>query len=175
MPLARKVIIRNTTQRSSNVSEATETIGVNPLKLVADIRHSDAAAYAAAGMPRHLWLTVLMLQRLDWSAANELEYALWLVACDIARKGRWRIVTGREYCRRMAGLAIYERADGARFQHEESWALRAGFIGCGKVQWFTVWRARYETVYREFSDWETLAKRWMESSPARIQGHLKQI
>jgi len=104
----------------------------------------------------------------DWSGAKELEYKLWIITTSMASRERWRIPVGKEYCRRMSGLAIAEMAEPARYRHAHSWKLKVAFMGCDNSNWYRTWRSRYETVYTELDEWVNRGFRWMKVSPDRI-------
>ncbi|MCU7840871.1 MAG: hypothetical protein KZQ94_16015 [Candidatus Thiodiazotropha sp. (ex Troendleina suluensis)] len=103
------------------------------------------AAAMCAGMPDLQFKASMLKWAGDWSNANYLEYRIWIAAVDIAREEKWKIPRGREYLRRMAGLAIAEVADPGRWQLDKD---RAEFIGMHKSEFCRVWRKRYEMVYR---------------------------
>ncbi len=131
----------------------------NPVRVVADDAHPDLPGWHCAGMPAAWYHAMRMKWAHDWSGANALEYALWLEAVDMANANGWRVPTGQERLRRMAGLAIAELADPSRYRQPESWQLKAAWIGVGRSQWFDIWQARYEALYRTLDEWSNRAWR----------------
>lgn len=119
------------------------------------------AAALCAGMPRRWYLAARLKWCLDWSVANELEYMLWVEAAGIAAKEKWRIPTGKYYVRKMAGLAIAEVGDPARYSRPEHWHIKAQWLGTGKSQWFGTWERRYNAIYEELDDWCSRAKSYL--------------
>ena len=118
----------------------------------------DLATCAALcrGLPRSAYLSARLVWCLDWSVANELEYLLWVEAAGLAARERWRIPKGREYVRRMSGLAIAESADPKVWKFSSQ---RAGFVGVSESEWSRTWRPRYEAVYGILIDWTSDAYR----------------
>lgn len=128
---------------------------------VGGINEYDIATCAALcrGIPRPAYLAARLKWCLDWSVANELEYLLWVEAAGLAAKERWRVPKGKEYVRRMSGLAIAETADPKHWITQTS---RAEFMGIGVSEWSRVWRERYEGVYGLLSDWTDDAYRTIQ-------------
>ena len=96
----------------------------------------------------------------DWSKCNDLEYALWLEACDIANGEGWHIPRNKEFLRKLAGLAIAETGSPRHFRAEEVKALWMEM----DVKMWKRRRKQYELIYRHFNDWcgiayETVANR----------------
>jgi len=129
----------------------------NPVRLVADDQHPEVPGWHCAGLQEHHFQAMRMKWAGDWSGANALEYRLWLAAVDLSNAHGWRVPTGQERLRRMAGLAIAELADPARYSRPDSWQLKAAWLGVGKSQWYDTWQARYEQVYRVLDDWSNAA------------------
>lgn len=125
---------------------------------VGGLNEYDLATCAALcrGIPRPAYLSARLTWCLDWSVATELEYLLWVEAAGLAARERWRIPKGREYVRRMSGLAIAETADPKRWKDQIS---RATFVGIGESEWSRTWRERYEGVFGILRDWNDDAYR----------------
>ena len=116
------------------------------------------------GMKRPPYLTARLIWCLDWSVCNELEHLLWMEAASLAAKERWKIPKGKEYVRRMAGLAIAESADPKRWRFASQ---RAEFAGISDSEWSRTWRARYEAVYEILTDWSADAFRHIQKAQLR--------
>lgn len=112
------------------------------------------AAGLCQGMRREWYLAGRLKWALDWSVANELEYLLWIDGTDIAKSGRWKIPKGREYVRKMAGLAIAELADPHKWKHDYK---RAEWMGVSPSQFSRIWVKRYNEIYSLLDDWSNSA------------------
>ncbi len=135
----------------------------NPVRLVADDGHPEVPGWHCAGMPDHWFAAMRMKWANDWSGANLLEYRLWMAAVDMAIEGRWRVPSGGERLRRMAGLAIAELADPERYRATDAWQLKAAWVGVTKSRWFETWQPRYEALYRVLDDWSNAAWRFVKA------------
>lgn len=60
------------------------------------------------GLERGPFLAGMVMECGDVKSLPELERRLWLQSVDIACQERWPIVRGQQYCRRLAGLAVFE-------------------------------------------------------------------
>lgn len=114
------------------------------------------AAGMCSGMPQ-LWYHAARLKWADdWSGANDLEYHLWVKAVDICTQEGWKVPPGREYLRRMAGLAIAEVALPSKFTGD---VQRAEFLGMDKSRFCRVWKKRYWKVYQVLDELTSCAYR----------------
>lgn len=120
-------------------------------------------ASLAANLKERYYLAARLKWCQDWSVANKLEYLLWIEAVGIAAEEKWRVPKGREYVRKMAGLAIAEIAEPQRWKEQQT---KAQFMGMDKSTWSRTWQGRYEVIYSELSGWCDTAYRHI----ARMQG-----
>lgn len=107
------------------------------------------AAGLCAGMRRECYLAGRLKWAQDWTVANELEHKLWLYAVDISNKERWSIPKGKEMLRKMAGLAIAEMAEPARYKEDR---IKADWMGIHKSNFSRTWNKRYNLIYQELDD-----------------------
>jgi len=124
-----------------------------------------AAAFCAGNMDQRWYDAARLKYSLDWSTANALEYAVWLEAALIANREKWKIPTGREYIRKMAGLAIAEMAEPRRYRYD---VIKTAWLGCDPAQWTKVWGKRYNAVFAIPNDWASEALRHVEKRLADI-------
>lgn len=113
-----------------------------------------AAACCAGNMPKNWYNAARLKYALDWSVANDLEYAVWMDAALIAAREKWKIPTGREYIRKMSGLAIAETAAPAKYKHN---VIKIAWIGCSQSEWSRTWNKRYNAIYAIPNDWASCA------------------
>ncbi len=123
---------------------------------VGGVPELDVATCAAlcARLDRKYYLAARLKWCLDWTVASELEYLLWVHAAGLASHEGWRVPRGRQYLRRMAGLAIAETADP---KHWSTQAARCEFIGMDAAAWSRRWRGRYEAIFGMLNDWSATA------------------
>lgn len=60
------------------------------------------------GLERGPFLMGMVMECGDVHSLGELERWLWIETMEIARRERWPFCHGQQYCRRMAGLALFE-------------------------------------------------------------------
>jgi len=152
----------------SAVIEDALIMETNPVRVINFDMHPEVVAYCCAEMPTHWYLAMRMKWADDWSGASALEKKLWLTSAKIAHRNGWRLPKGREYLRRMSGLAIHEMAEPARYRLPDAWLLRSAWLGTGKTQWFTTWSERYNKIFQELNEWTNRAYRWMKVHPQYI-------
>lgn len=124
-----------------------------------------AAAFCAGNMDQRWYNAARLKYALDWSGATALEYAVWIEAAGLAAREKWKIPTGREYVRKMAGLAIAETAAPTRYNHN---AIKIAWMGCDQSQWSRVWSKRYNAIFAIPNDWASEALRHVEKRLADI-------
>lgn len=117
------------------------------------------AAAMCAGMP-DLWYKAAALKWADdWSGANDLEYRLWMAAVDLANYHGWHPPKGKEYLRRMAGLAIAEMARPADYRKEKP---KYKFLGMSQPLFNGHWKDRYELIYQVLEAWAGEGYRYIQ-------------
>lgn len=112
------------------------------------------AAHLCGGMRREWYLAARLRWGLDWSVANELEYMLWMEGSGVSYKERWRVPKGKEYVRKMAGLAIAEIAEPKRYAPD---ARKAEWMDVSASQFSRLWGKRYNAIYSIIEDWSSSA------------------
>lgn len=108
-------------------------------------------AAACAGTGREYYLAARLYWMQDWTVASELERHLWLRVVDMANDGKWRIVeTGKERLRGLAGLAVAETADPARWNNNDK---RGEWMGVTAGQFRRAYAEHYGEVYDRLMAW----------------------
>lgn len=136
------------------------------------------------GLERGPFLAGMVKECGDIRSVAELERWLWIEAMNIACRERWPFCRGQAYCRRMAGLAVYEFivpvpsvcescsgdgfivVDGNGMECTEcrnrggrkmSANLRSELAGIPYTSWRQGWGTRYEAVYLTVQGWHSAA------------------
>lgn len=107
------------------------------------------AASLCAGMRREYYLAGRLKWAGDWSVSGELEKLLWLHAVDIRNRENWSIPKGGQILRKMAGLAIAEIAEPARYKTD---SVKAQWMGIHRSNYSRTWNKRYNLIYQELDD-----------------------
>lgn len=163
------------------------TIGGTPYLTPADV------ARMLKGLDRGPFLAGMVKESGDVSCLGDLERHLWIETMRLAEgyddRGRpyrkpWPLSHGQSYCRRLAGLAVFEfvmpRPEVCSECHGRGWVkfegqgiecracrntggsklhprMRAELAGIPFTSWKDGWSARYEEVHATVQSWHSIA------------------
>lgn len=142
-----------------NALQSYDIEKINPVRIIAMDNLPDIQGLACAGMPRHWFSAMRLVWANDYSGDAWLEWKLWDAAVRMAVRHGWRVPAGEQRLRKLARLALRELAEPAVFVSE---GMRYRAVGVGKSQWFALWKARYELIYQELSEWVNRAWRYIK-------------